>query len=627
MYFYKKINMKYLLLFTILFLLGFTVLQSQTVQTAYGPVTGQMNGAVYEFLGVPFATPPTDSLRWRPPLPPQTWTSPLAVQNFAPKCPQKASTQMDTTYTIEGDEDCLYLNVWTPDLSANLPVMVFIHGGGHQAGSASEITGGTYIYHGKNMAQRGDVVVVTIQYRLGALGFLAHPGLEAENPYGISGNYGIMDQILSLQWVQQNIAAFGGNPANVTIFGESAGGTLVGNMLINPHAAGLFHKAIIQSAAPNLMLYNEAITNGNNFIDQFTSTGTPQDKIVYMRQVHADSISKKLQSPLVGGVVQGNWLGVIDNHYFHAKPKTIFESGNFNKVPLIIGSNADEMSLSAPQTVTPAMVTALVNTSVPQVYRPMVLAEYPPGNNNAEARQSYVGILTDAQFTASTRRTAECVSLNQTEEVYRYFFTFNHTIAVLQPYGAYHGMELFYVFNTWENTNLGSGFLFKPEDDSVQTAMLAYWTQFARTGNPNVSGLPTWPVFASTTDCYLNIKATPDGAQCGIRTQKCDVWDMVVGFTGCSSSLSTPNLIQAADDVLIYPNPTENCFTISSSSDIVEIAVYDIFGRLVFHDNTANSSPKTYCMSSFYASAKAGIYFVRVIDDRASVVVKALIRQ
>jgi para-nitrobenzyl esterase len=467
--------------------------QTPTVQTQYGTVTGQMNGTVYEFLGIPFAAPPVDSLRWMPTVEHQGWSSQLLCIAFPPKCPQKSIAQMDTTYTIDGDEDCLYLNIWSPDTSDNLPVMVFIHGGGHQAGSASEFTGGTYIYHGKNMAERGHVVVVTIQYRLGALGYLVHPGLEQENPNGKSGNYGTMDQIFALQWVQSNISGFGGDPSNVTIFGESAGGTGVGNLMLTPQSNGLFHKAIIQSAAPNLDLYNEARINGISFVDQFFPTGTPEQKIDSMRSLHADSISEKLESPLSAGIVQGKWKPVIDQMIFFGNPLSVVQSGNYNNVPLIIGSNSEEMSLSAPQIVTPTMMQGLINTYIPVNLRPQAEQLYPPGTTNQQARESYIYFLSDAQFTATARRTAQCVSLNQYESVWRYFFTFRHTLPILEPYGAYHGMELFYVFNNWETATLGSGVLFKPADDSVQTHMLAYWTNFARTGNPNGTNLVNWP--------------------------------------------------------------------------------------------------------------------------------------
>lgn len=598
-------------LFFLLFYLPFICL-SQTVNTAYGPVTGQKNGSVYEFLGVPFASPPTDSLRWRPPLPPEPWSMPLHVQSFPPKCPQRSSTQWDTTYTIEGDEDCLYLNIWTPDTAGSFPVMVFIHGGGHQAGSASEVSGGAYIYYGKHLAKRGEVVVVTIQYRLGALGFLAHAGLEQESPHGISGNYGVMDQIFALEWIQNNIGAFGGNPSNVTIFGESAGGTSVGNMLLTPLASNLFHKAIIQSASPRLMPYNEALLTGTDFVDLFTTTGSPLDKIAFMRQVPADSISEKLESPLLGGVVQPQWRPVLDNFYFTEKPIAAFESGNYNKVPLIIGSNADEMSLSAPSTVTPAMVTSLVSNAVPPLMQPMILAEYPPGNTNEEARESYIGILTDAQFTSPARRIAGCISLNQHEDVWRYFFTFSHTLPALQPYGAYHGIELFYVFNTWENTNLGSGILFKPEDDSVQTAILSYWTQFAYTGNPNTTGLPQWPVYESTTDCYLEIKATPDGSKCGVRTQKCDIWDAVVGFTGCSSSLQVKRDILENNEWLLFPNPVKDFFilNIDGLRETVMLSVYDSKGAMVFRKNVRSNDVIN------VTHLNAGFYFFQINSEK-----------
>ncbi len=579
------------------------------VTTQYGTVSGQMNGSVYEFLGIPFAAPPVDTLRWKPTQAPDAWMVTLNCIDFPPKCPQKAQAQFDTTFTIEGDEDCLYLNVWSPDLSGNLPVMVFIHGGGHQSGSSSEIAGGTVLYHGKNMAERGDVVVVTIQYRLGALGYLVHPGLDVESAWGISGNYGTMDQIFALQWVQNNIAAFGGNPANVTIFGESAGGTCVGNLMLTPHASGLFHKAIIQSAAPNIITYAEASTSGIDFVNLFFPSGTPEQKIDSMKMIHADSISKKLESPLSGGLVQGKWRSVIDNHIFSGLPLTIVQTGNYNKVPLMIGSNSEEMSLSAPLTVTPAMMQSVINLYIPVALRPQAELLYPPGTTNQQARESYVYFMSDAQFTATARRTAECVDLNQHEPVWRYFFTFIHTVSVLEPYGAYHGMELFYVFNNWENTTLGSGIFFKPADDSVQVNMLAYWTNFARTGDPNGTGLENWPQFTAQDDCYLEIKATPDGSQCGLLTTKTDFWDAVVGFAGCTSSIANIHI----DDflgIMIFPNPTTDIiyFDYRESGNYI-VRVYNTSGNLMCISN----NPQSIVFSNF----SNGLYLI-LIENKES---------
>jgi para-nitrobenzyl esterase len=548
--------------------------QAQTVSTQFGQIQGSLNGSIYQFLGVPFAKPPVDTLRWKAPQNPNSWSGILSTTSFAPVCPQKRFEQGDTTYTIEGNEDCLYLNIWSPQItSGNKAVMVFIHGGGNQQGGTSQTTGGTQIFFGKNLSERGDVVVVTIQYRLGPLGYLVHPGLEAENINGVAGNYAVLDQILALQWVQNNIANFGGDPTKVMIFGESAGGVNVGNLLTTPLASGLFQRACIQSASPIINDYNDSKTKGIAYIDSFTTTGTNVQKIAYMRSLDADSLLFFESSPLAGGVVQMNWQPVVDNVVFNNYPTQIFQSGNFNKVPLIIGSNSEEVSLSVPQTVLPYMVTALINSTVPPPYQAQAFALYPPGSNSTQARASYVGILSDAQFTSTTRRTAQCVSLNQTEPVWRYFFTHKHTIPQLATFGSYHGMELFYVFNNWENATLGSGILFKSADDSVQNVMLDYWVNFANTGNPNGSGLVNWNQYQSSTDCYLEIKATPNGTQCGLRTAESNLWDDVAGFTGCTSTVGIEEVINS-ETLFIYPNPTntlihvdcQNGFQIFSST-------------------------------------------------------------
>src|SRR3989338_5553659 len=234
-----------------------TGIHAQTVTTEFGQIQGSMNGSVYQFLGIPFAKPPVDSLSWRAPQNPDAWPGILNTTIFPPVCPQKSFDQGGTNDTIIGNEDCLYLNVWTPQISAqNLPVLVFIHGGGNQQGSTSEVNGGAQMYFGKNLAERGNAVLVTIQYRLGPLGFLVHPGLEPENANGTSGNYAVLDQVLALTWIQNNISNFGGDPNKVLVFGESAGGLNVGNLLTTPLANGLFQRAAIESAVPIISEYS-----------------------------------------------------------------------------------------------------------------------------------------------------------------------------------------------------------------------------------------------------------------------------------------------------------------------------------------------------------------------------------
>ncbi len=594
--------MKIKILFCAILSLLFASFKSQTVSTQFGPVQGSVNGSVVQFLGIPFAKPPVGSLRWKAPQNPNTWSSALITNSFAPVCPQKKFTQGSSSYTLTGNEDCLYLNIWTPQTGAGTrPVLVFIHGGGNQQGGASEDGGGTQMFFGKNMASRGNAVVVTIQYRLGPLGFLVHPGLEPENANNVSGNYAVMDQVLALAWVKNNIANFGGDPNKVMIFGESAGGVDVGNLLLTPSAAGLFDRACIQSATPVIGDYNTIKSKGVSFVDSFTTTGTDVQKIAFMRTLPSDSLIKDETPPLSGGAVGMNWQAVKDNITFTDFPVQLIQSGNFNKVPLMLGSNADEMSLSAPPTVVPAMVTALINASVPSSLQAQANTLYPPGSNTTQARQSYIGILTDAQFTATSRRTAQCVSINQTQPVWRYFFSHKHTFAPLTPLGSYHGMELFYVFNNWENATAGSGPLFKPQDDSVQKAMLGYWVNFANTGNPNGSGLVAWPQYTASIDPYLEIKATPNGSQAGLRTVQTDLWDNSIGFVPCISTLGFNELKNTEGAFMLYPNPNNGKFTLTIENKLKngELRIYNMLGQemhkqdLIYGENKVNTTNLT----------------------------------
>ena len=584
------------------------------VITKFGLIKGNNNGSILEFLGIPFAKPPLDSLRWEPPQDPDHWNDTLLCQSFKPGCIQKDFQQGSTSYTVKGSEDCLYLNIWTPDPTASLPVMVFIHGGGNQQGAAADTSGGTEIYNGKNLSSRGNVIVVTIDYRLGPFGFLVHPGLETENNKHISGNYALMDQIKALQWVHNNIFSFGGDTSRVMIFGESAGGLDIGDLLLSPLAAGLFQRACIESAVPSVAAYDSAKSYGIQFVDQFISTGSDSEKISYMRSLPADSLIKYITNALAGGIVRSPWRPVIDNYVITGTPQQVFTSGNFNKVPLLIGSNADEMSLSAPQTVYPSMVTALIKNSVPPSDTSEGLTLYPPGSTNSEARDSYVQILTDAQFTSTVRRTVRWVADNQSQPVWRYFLTYTQS-GILSSAGSYHGIELFYVFNNWENAPLGTGPLFTAQDDSMQRNMLAYWVNFAATGNPNGQALVQWPQYVSSTDPYLEMNATPIGTQIGVRTVKCDFWDQAEGFvTGIENN---NNSTLPGNFILFqnYPNPfnptTIIRFEIPRQS-IVTIKLYDLLGReiktLVNEVKTAGSYSYIFDGSKL----SSGIYFYRI---------------
>jgi para-nitrobenzyl esterase len=583
---------------------------SQIATTEFGDVQGSLNGNVYEFLGIPYATQPVGDLRWKAPINPGPWDGVLNTTEFAPVCPQKQFDQGGGEGVIVGDESCLFLNIWTPELNTgNLPVMVFIHGGGNQQGGTGEINGGALMYEGKNLAERGNNVVVTIQYRLGPLGFLVHPGLENENANGLSGNYAVLDQILALQWIQNNIASFGGDPNRVMIFGESAGGVNVGNLMNSPLAAGLFHRACIQSASPVIDLYANGESRGIDYVNQFSNATSVDEQILYMRSLPSDSLVKYEEPPLSGGAVGMNWTAVMDNITFTNYAYQNFTNGTFNQVPLMIGSNSEEMSLSVPQTVTPLMVNVLINLYVPTDLQDEALLLYPPGNTNEGARISYIGILSDAQFTSTTRRTAQCVSANQDQPVYRYFFTHKHSIATLEALGSYHGMELFYVFNTWENATLGSGPFFSDADDSVQTNMLQYWSNFAATGNPNGADLAVWPEYNANTDCYLEIKATPDGTQCGLRTAECDLWDEVIDFIPCEEDVQTEEIEHS--ELLLYPNPThEELYILLTNQAPFTIRVFNSVGQPILVSKNNFIDVRHFSSGLYFIEIKQGDHVI-----------------
>ncbi|MBL8028523.1 MAG: carboxylesterase family protein, partial [Fibrobacteres bacterium] len=293
----------------------FTTADSSVIKTEYGSIEGKVNGSVHEFLGVPFASPPIGDLRWKAPVAPLGWVDTLKAVSFKDRCIQKDfGASDDTAAKVIGSEDCLYLNVWTPsvDSVANLPVMVFIHGGGNQQGSASDSGLGTAIYHGKNLSQRGNVVVVTIQYRLGVMGFLVHKGLEGGDGRALSGNYGVLDQIMALKWVKKNIRQFGGDTARIMVFGESAGGLNTGNLMISPAAKGLFSRACIESAIPQVANYDSALVKSKSFVDSLLPGVPNEEQIGILRTMSADSIVKMEKDNVVGGVIQGNWKPVVD---------------------------------------------------------------------------------------------------------------------------------------------------------------------------------------------------------------------------------------------------------------------------------------------------------------------------
>jgi para-nitrobenzyl esterase len=460
------------------------------------------------------------------------------------------------------------------------------------------------------MSTRGIAVVVTIQVRLGPLGFLVHPGLDSESVSHTSGNYAVLDQILALKWVKNNITQFGGDTAEIMVFGESAGGVDVGNLLVAPQAAGLFTRAGIESAGPTMSAYSDAESIGIGFVDSFITTGTDSQKIAYMRSLPPDSLVQYEVQPLSNGIAASTWGPALDNVVFPDYPFNLFRTGNFNHVPLLIGSNADETNLTSPPTVTPAEVTQLLNEYFPSSDNAEILAMYPPGTNDSTARVAYVGITTDVQFTDITCHTAQCVSANETQPVWRYFFSYTYPAPQLNnpDLVSYHGMELMYVFNNWENI-YGHQLLFKPQDDSLQQIMLNYWVNFARTGNPNGSQsiLVNWPQYNANTDCYVEINAEPNGTQCGLRTAQTNMWDSIEHFTPCVDTSSTSTGIAETKsniEVSVYPNPTDDILYMSGEK-VSEVTLTNMTGQVVLHQKLSEQQIKV-------ASLTPGIYIIQM---------------
>jgi para-nitrobenzyl esterase len=488
-------------------LAAMTGIDKSIVTTERGPVRGTVGANFRQFLGIPYAAPPVGNLRWRPPREHARWFTPLNATSFGNHCPQVASPFGTASLT----EDCLFLNVFTPDEEANhesdarlYPVMVWIHGGAFTVGESDDYIPTKLVQHG--------VIVVTINYRLGALGFLAHPALSAESPDHISGNYGIMDQQAALKWVHRNIAAFGGNPENVTIFGESAGGRSVFLHVASPLAAGLFDRGIVESGAyfglgaPTLA---DEESHGQAFSASIGCTSQTA------RCLRSRSVKKIIEN---WGIFDSSEN--VDGKVLPRSPDTAFVAGQFNHVPLINGTNHDEWRFFT-DPITADEYPSVVESMVGPDAAPLVLAEYPL--EKFDSPSLAVGAMgTDSIFACPARAVDQVLST----QVPIFTYEFNDTNApevflppTSFPYGAAHGSELLYLFDlTWPGE-------LDEQQQELSDRMISYWTQFAKVGEPNRSGLPSWRAYDATTDEFLSlVPPSPMPEFEFAADHKCDFW-------------------------------------------------------------------------------------------------------
>jgi para-nitrobenzyl esterase len=475
---------------------------AEPVRTANGLVDGVGSDGITSYKGIPFATPPVGDLRWRAPEPSAVWNGVLRADHFAPICPQaQVMNAAIGLPTLPMNEDCLYLNVWTPTQSpsARLPVMVWIYGGGFTGGGT-----GFPIYDGTNLAKRG-VVVVSLAYRIGALGYLAHPELDAESPAHASGTYGLMDLIAGLKWVKANAAAFGGDPDNVTIFGESAGAIAVSILCASPKAKGLFAKAISESGgsfAPakrtgheggmNVPSLTLAESQGEDFLAKLGAK-----TIADARKVSADDILKA-QGPALGA-----FWPALDGDILPGDQYRLYEAGRYNDVPVLIGTNADEGSLFVRET-TPEKFAANVRAAYGD-HAGRILDAY-PAKVGTQALRSARDLFRDTAFAWHTWSWARLQSRTGKSKVFVYYFTHRPPYPpspMFKDLGASHGADVLYVFGNatpaWNDA-----------DKSFSDQVMTYWTNFAKTGDPNGSVLTRWPAFDERTQQVLQLDVTPN---------------------------------------------------------------------------------------------------------------------
>jgi para-nitrobenzyl esterase len=466
-----------------------------TVSTDCGPVRGKESGdgKVRIFLGIPFAAPPVGPLRWKPPQPPAPWKDARDATAFGPRCMQPELMKSVFFRDPGPSEDCLTLNVWSPQGASKLPVMVWIYGGSFAIGASSEPR-----YDGDALARRG-VVLVTLNYRLGIFGFFAISELAAESPRHAAGNYGYLDQNAALQWVKRNIAAFGGDPDNVTIFGESAGAFAVNAHMASPLSRGLFHKAIGESGGGigKSAVPSPTLAAMEKDDEKFCKNTLHAETLAALRAIPAAELSSKSSPKLFSHIPA--FSPNIDGYFLLDSIPSIFAASKQAPVPLLAGWNADEASFISPNRLGNYTVQNL-NFTLFQTFG-MHAAEaqkYFHATDNQEAVRAADDLLANQFMVFSDWTWMEEQSVSGFP-VYRYLFALPaplDDIKVGIGY-AYHSDELEYVFGTLDSR---PGAKWRPEDRKLSELMQAYWANFAKSGNPNSEGLPNWPVYNAATN-------------------------------------------------------------------------------------------------------------------------------
>lgn len=474
------------------------------VKTDSGVVEGKEVGAVHAFLGIPFAAPPVGELRWKPPAAPAKWTDVRKATDFGAHCLQ-GDIYGDMNFRgAPGSEDCLFLNVWAPakPSAPRLPVMVWIYGGGFAAGSTSEQR-----QDGTNLAQQG-VVVVSMNYRLGIFGFFVHPELAKESGHNSAGNYGFLDQLAALKWVHENIAAFGGDPGNVTIFGESAGSFSVSAQMASPLSKGLFHKAIGESGAA---FFSAGMTFDPLSMREEKDVETVSAKLgvstlAELRALPAEKLLDIFGKP---GPDAFDFGPDVHGYFLPESAPAIFAAGKQSDVPLLAGWNHDEGSFEVvfnPQK--PTAETMKADAQKDFGDKADHFLKLYPTDTPSHVQSSAQDFAGDKFIAWSTWEWMEAQSKTGKQPIYRYRFDLGPPADPKGPQlGAYHSAEIEYVFGQLDSK---AGIEWRPEDRKLSEDIQKYWANFARSGDPNGPGLPKWPVYSAKDGwpvMYLDAKS------------------------------------------------------------------------------------------------------------------------
>jgi len=469
--------------------------------------------------GIPFAAPPKGDLRWKAPQPVPAWPGVREVSQFGPRCMQKGIFTLEVMASEEGmSEDCLYLNVWRPNKAGKFPVMVWIHGGGYTGGAAS-----TPMYWGDRLAEQGDVVVVTTNYRLNIFGFFADPELRKEDPNRSTGGYATLDQVAALKWVNDNIGNFGGDPGKVTIFGESAGGWSICTLVATPLARGLFQRAILESGGCE---QSEDLEKGYQISKKTAENfGCAAGDLKCLRAVPA----KKLLKGSTGMTQGGGNMPHHDGYVLVGTPLSMIRAGNYNQAPFMAGSNRDEFGKAMKlrkdlKKIQPSDYESALTREfqVPEPEAKNLAALYPLSefeNRPVEAYGRMFGV--DAALACPTYQGLLSAAGHQNNT---YYYRFDYDRMALAKYtGSAHSFEIPFIFDAFDRLPMNLLYTHKntPPAKALGKIIQGYWVNFAKTGNPNGMGLPLWPAFepgnqkVQILDSEVHIEPASIAPRCG----------------------------------------------------------------------------------------------------------------